>query len=206
MDPSPPTDLSEEKTRLRKAFRVARREHVDALPQTMRALLFLRPPVPVVQKIPEAAIVGLYFPHAHEAPALSYARWFHERGHSVALPRFESRTAAMAFHRWDNPLDEESLEAGPFGMPQPDSDTDSVVPNVLFMPLVAFTANGQRLGQGGGHYDRWLEAYPDTLTIGLAWDAQLAESLPHEAHDRPLAMVVTPTRLYETPALQERDR
>ncbi len=41
--------------------------------------------------------------------------------------------------------------------------------DVLFVPLVGFTAQGQRLGQGGGHYDRWLEAHPDAVPIGMAW-------------------------------------
>jgi len=64
------------------------------------------------------------------------------------------------------------------------------------VPLIAFTADGHRLGQGGGHYDRWLGAHPETPAIGLAWDCQLAEELPVEDHDHPLAAVVTPTRIY----------
>ncbi|VWX54673.1 5-formyltetrahydrofolate cyclo-ligase [Novosphingobium sp. 9U] len=197
MDPSPPTQSSPDKAQLRKQFRALRREHVASLPQSMRALLFLRPPVPVVRAIPEQAVVGLYYPHANEAPTLSYARWLHENGRQVALPRFADRNTPMVFHRWDDPLDESTLESGPFGVPQPDADSVKVSPEVLFMPLIAFTADGARLGQGGGHYDRWLAANPATLPIGLAWDVQLAEALPHEPHDRTLAMVVTPTRLYE---------
>jgi 5-formyltetrahydrofolate cyclo-ligase len=103
----------------------------------------------------------------------------------------------MAFHAWADPYDDDGLEPGPFGVLQPTGHSASVTPQVLFMPLLAFTASGERLGQGGGHYDRWLEAYPGTLAIGMAWDVQLAEHLPAEPHDRPLAMVVTPTRLYE---------
>lgn len=199
--PSPPSDdpgLSEsaDKRALRSRYRAARRAHVAALPQAIRALLFLRPPVPVVQRVPEGATVGLYHPLADEAPALSYARWLHENGRKVALPWFADRAAPMAFRTWSDPFAEDTLARGPYGM-QPASDAAEVVPTVLFVPLLAFTAQGARLGQGGGHYDRWLAAHPDTLAIGMAWDVQLAESLPHEAHDRPLAMVVTPTRLYE---------
>jgi len=72
-----------------------------------------------------------------------------------------------------------------------------VTPHLAFVPLLAFTARGDRLGQGGGHYDRWLAANPEMLAVGLAWDSQLVDSLPIEAHDRPLSAVVTPTRLYE---------
>lgn len=195
--PSPPTQSFQGKSELRKHFRALRREHVASLPQSMRALLFLRPPVPVVGIIPEAATVGLYYPHANEAPTLSYARWLHENGRKVALPGFTDRGAAMAFHIWADPFDETTLESGPFGVPQPAAESVEAVPEVLFMPLIAFTAEGARLGQGGGHYDRWLAAHPATLPIGLAWDVQLADTLPHEPHDRTLAMVITPTRLYE---------
>lgn len=195
--PSPPTDIAADKAGLRKHYRALRRAHVEALPNATRALLFLRPPVPVSKVLPEQATVGLYYPHANEAPTLSYARWLHENGRKVALPRFAGRDGAMAFHIWDDPYDETLLESGPFGMPQPPADSAPATPEVLFMPLIAFTAEGARLGQGGGHYDRWLAAHPATLPIGLAWDVQLAEQLPHEPHDRTLAMVVTPTRLYE---------
>jgi 5-formyltetrahydrofolate cyclo-ligase len=64
------------------------------------------------------------------------------------------------------------------------------------VPLVGFTASGERLGQGGGHYDRWLAEHPGRLTIGLAWDAQLCPALPSEPHDEPLDAVITPTRIY----------
>jgi 5-formyltetrahydrofolate cyclo-ligase len=195
--PSPPFDIAADKVQLRKHYRALRREHVATLPKAMRALLFLRPPVPLVERIAPDACVGLYYPHAFEAPTLSYAKWLHENGRKVALPRFTDRDAPMTFHAWANPYDEDALEAGPFGVLQPGSDSERVTPDVLIMPLLAFTPQGARLGQGGGHYDRWLEAHPDTLPIGLAWDVQLADSLPEEPHDRPLAMVVTPTRLYE---------
>src|SRR3546814_6880034 len=56
--------------------------------------------------------------------------------------------------------------------------------------------DGRRLGQGGGHYDRWLAAHPGARAIGLAWDEQLCEDLPHETHDIRLDAIVTPTRLY----------
>jgi len=195
--PSPPSDIAETKAALRKHYRALRREHVTGLPQAMRGLLFMRPPVPVVERIAPGATVGLYYPHTYEAPTLAYARWLHENGRGIALPRFAERDAAMAFHAWADPYDEECLETGPFGVAQPGPESEAVTPEVLIMPLLAFTPQGERLGQGGGHYDRWLDAHPETLAIGLAWDVQLADSLPIEPHDRRLAAVVTPTRLYE---------
>ncbi|MET1755978.1 5-formyltetrahydrofolate cyclo-ligase [Novosphingobium sp. RD2P27] len=199
MDPSPPNfgSSAETKAQLRKHFRALRREHVAALPDSMRALLFLRPPAPLVRMIPEGACVGLYHPHPHEAPTEPYARWLHENGRGLALPHFADRDAPMTFRALSSPYDQETLEPGPFGVLQPGSESAVVTPAVLFVPLLAFTADGTRLGQGGGHYDRWLAEHPDVLAIGLAWDGQLAEDLPVEAHDQRLAAIVTPTRLYK---------
>ncbi|WP_338465725.1 5-formyltetrahydrofolate cyclo-ligase [Novosphingobium sp. ZN18A2] len=184
------------KADLRRKLRAARREHVASLDERVRALLFKRPPAAVAALVPEDATVGLYAPAVGEAPASAYARWFHEEGHPVALPWFAQRGAPMEFRQWETPWIEETLATGPYGAAQPADDAAAAVPGVLFVPLVGFTADGHRLGQGGGHYDRWLDAHPGTIAIGLAWDCQLVDSLPMEPHDHPLHAVVTPTRLY----------
>ncbi|MNC97356.1 5-formyltetrahydrofolate cyclo-ligase family protein [compost metagenome] len=82
-----------------------------------------------------------------------------------------------------------------WGLRQPRTDAPVVVPEVLFMPLVGFTANGDRLGQGGGYYDRFLAAHPQTIAIGMAWDVQEVDELPTELHDMRLNAIVTPTRV-----------
>jgi len=197
VDSSPPLSPATEKTALRRKHRAARAEHVAALPQGLRALVLNRPPAPVAEMMPEGLTIGLYAPIGDEAPAFGWARWLSENGRRVALPWFESRESPMEFRRWDNPFDEEQLTIGPWGALQPLPESDPVVPAIVIVPLLAFTAEGHRLGQGGGHYDRWLDANPDVPAIGLAWDCQLADTLPMEPHDRILDAVVTPTRIYE---------
>lgn len=184
------------KAELRQQLKAARKAHVAALPETILGLLFRQPPAPLLKQIPEGATIGLYRATPVEAPASRYAAHFLEAGHRIALPRFADRAGAMEFAVWSDPFGDSDLEPGPYGLLQPGPEADTVVPEVLFVPLVGFTADCQRLGQGGGHYDRWLADQPDTLTIGLAWDCQLCDSLPLEPHDVPLRAVVTPTRLY----------
>ena len=162
----------------------------------MRALVFHRPPAPLLEMVPDDATIGLYRAGPTEAPAAAYAKFFQERGHALALPRFASRNAAMEFAAFADPFDESDLEIGPFGLLQPQDDADALVPDVLFVPLLGFTENGHRLGQGGGHYDRWLAANHEARAIGLGWDCQLVDNLPTEAHDHPMDAIVTPTRLY----------
>ncbi len=184
------------KSDLRKRLRAARRAHVEGLPDAVRGLLFHRPPAPLLARIGDEAIIGLYHAGPYEAPAAGYARFFHEAGHTLALPRFAARNSVMTFAHHSDPYAESDLVAGPYGMMQPADNAPPVVPDVLFVPLVGFTAAGARLGQGGGHYDRWLAEHPPALAIGLAWDVQLCEALPAEAHDMTLDAVVTTTRIY----------
>ncbi len=85
----------------------------------------------------------------------------------------------------------------------PASDPSAALPDepeqidVVIVPGLAFTPNGERLGQGGGWYDRLLaRVRPDCVTIGVGFDEQLDEKLPIEPHDVPVRWVVTPARAY----------
>ena len=186
-----------DKQALRAELRVRRRDAVIALPDAMRGLVFRHPPAPLLAMIPAGATIGLYHATAYEAPTAAYAQWLHEHGYPIALPWFARRGAAMRFRLWANPLIDDVLIPDPYGALQPAVDAAETAPGIVFVPLVGFTDRGERLGQGGGHYDRWLAAHPAVLAIGLAWDCQKIDTLPTEPHDRLLAAVVTPTRFYE---------
>ena len=186
----------ESKAALRARLRAARRKHVAALPDAVRGLLFRRPPRPIEGLVTAASVIGVYSETPEEAPASGYARWLFEAGHKIALPWFADRAAAMEFRMWDNPFGDDGLEKGPWGVRQPVDLAPTTTPDVVFVPLVGFTSDGARLGMGAGHYDRWLEAHPKALAIGMAWDCQEVPALPLESHDRPLAAIVTPTRLF----------
>lgn len=68
--------------------------------------------------------------------------------------------------------------------------------DILFVPLVAFDKQGQRLGMGGGFYDRLLANWPKKhfYPIGLAHDCQLAEKIPTAPWDIPLPEIITPSK------------
>ncbi len=69
------------------------------------------------------------------------------------------------------------------------------MPDVLLVPLLAFTRDGGRLGYGKGHYDRWLGAHPGRRTVGIAYAAQEMDALPLEPHDQPLDAILTEREL-----------
>jgi 5-formyltetrahydrofolate cyclo-ligase len=85
---------------------------------------------------------------------------------------------------------------------EPQLDVTQVIPlsqlNIILTPLVAFDSAGQRLGMGGGFYDRTLEHWKDggVYPIGLAHDCQHVDALPVEHWDVPLPEVITPGRIW----------
>jgi len=188
-------EIVEQKRLLRERLRRARVAHAAALPPEVSALVFNRPPRPVLDLVPPGATIGLYRADQGEARTGGYIRFFFEAGYPLALPRVERVGEPMTFHRHTDPFEESDLVAGPLSLRQPTAEAPVVVPEVLFMPLVGFTARGDRLGQGGGFYDRYLAAHPEVTAIGMAWDMQELPELPTEAHDMKLTAIVTPTRV-----------
>ena len=94
------------------------------------------------------------------------------------------------------------LTANRFGIPEPVLDATQVCPvsqlDIILMPLVGFDARGNRLGMGGGFYDRTLahiQSLPTPpLLIGTAHDCQEVPALPVEEWDVPLDGILTPSR------------
>lgn len=112
----------------------------------------------------------------------------------VALPVIAARASPLRFARWtpDTPM-----VRGPFGAKVPEVP-EWITPDVLIVPLLAFDARLNRLGYGGGYYDRTLaalRAVRPTLAVGFAFEAQFAEVLPLEPTDEPLDAIVTESRV-----------
>ncbi len=108
----------------------------------------------------------------------------------LCLPVVEGAGRPLSFRAWAPGA---ALEKGVFGAMVP-AGGRVLVPEVLIVPLLAFDARGQRLGYGGGFYDRTLEmlrARGDVLAVGFAFAAQEAARLPAEPTDQPLDAIVT---------------
>ena len=74
----------------------------------------------------------------------------------------------------------------------PEDEVDATWPDLILVPGLAFTAAGDRLGQGGGWYDRLLaDVRSDCVTVGVCFAEQIVDVLPTEPHDVPVDFVVT---------------
>ena len=136
-----------------------------------------------------AGVLGVYWP-IHGEPDLRPCReHWRSRGQTLALPRVGA-DGVLEFGCWEN---DEALRPDRFSIPVPDPFRP-VVPDLLIVPCVGFDSRGYRLGYGGGHYDRTLSRHP-VKTVGVAWDACELSDFAPGAHDRPLDVIVTESRV-----------
>ena len=108
----------------------------------------------------------------------------------VGVPVIAGKGQPLSFRKW---TPQATMVDGPFGAQVPAEGPD-IVPTVLIVPLVAFDADGYRLGYGGGFYDRTLDelrAADPVTAVGFAYAAQEADGLPREVTDQRLDAVVT---------------
>lgn len=115
-------------------------------------------------------------------------------GKKIGLPVIDQEQEKIVPIQITN-MDQDLCE-GPFGIKQPEiNHAKEIQPeeiDMVVVPAVAFDRNNNRLGRGGGYYDRFLEKLPQKAsTVGLAFDFQVLEDvLPNEAHDIPVTDVV----------------
>ncbi|QQR55156.1 5-formyltetrahydrofolate cyclo-ligase [Candidatus Peregrinibacteria bacterium] len=109
-------------------------------------------------------------------------------GKKVYLPKIKGEVLAIC------PLNRfEELQPGEFGILEPCEPTSPSHPahiDLIVIPGIAFDQHGHRLGHGKGHYDRLLKEVHG-FKVGLAFDEQMADDLPVEAHDVPLDLLLT---------------
>jgi 5-formyltetrahydrofolate cyclo-ligase len=132
--------------------------------------------------------IACYIGNENEVDAMPIIQLACARGIVTALPHIAERDGPMRFLSWQPG---QRLMTGPYGIPQPPADAEEIAPDAIMTPLVGFDRRGNRLGQGGGFYDRAFVAYPSARRIGLAWSVQESDMLPVDSWDQRLHAVVT---------------
>jgi 5-formyltetrahydrofolate cyclo-ligase len=128
------------------------------------------------------------------SPALK-ALW--DRGIALVLPVAGDAGETMTFQDWTFG---ERLVRGPYSTYVPGGELIPIDPNVIIVPVVAFDAEGYRLGFGGGFYDRTIAALRKDrkiVTYGVAYDGQEVPKVPRGPFDVRLDGLFTPTRFLE---------
>jgi 5-formyltetrahydrofolate cyclo-ligase len=182
------SDITAAKAKLREKLRF-RRRHFTANLDGMAALSAFRTlPAPLHELLIQGSpIVSAYAPSGGEPDILPLMREHVTDGH-LAMPFHAQPDEWMEFRLWNS---SDALEQGPWRTKQPPANSPPADPAVMLCPLLGFDRSGGRLGQGGGHYDRYFSRHPNALRIGIAWSIQELDAIPCETTDLPLDAILT---------------
>lgn len=186
-------DMRRKRLTLWRSLGPAEREARAVQLATHAASLFTRPGM-------IAGIVASYAEMAGEISPRPLEELAARHGWRIAFPKIMGPAAPLAFHL----ATRAELAPGAFGIPEPVADSrEPVRPALLLVPLVAADLSGNRIGQGGGYYDRTLHALRaqepagrTVFAIGLAFDEQVVPAIAPEPWDEPLDALLTPSGFY----------
>ena len=145
-------------------------------------------------------VVAGFWPMRDEIDLRALWHGLHAAGCQVALPETPPRGEPLVFRPW---FPGAAMVAERFGTLRPAGPPGAldaaetpergpwVIPEVIYVPFLAFDASCHRLGYGGGYYDRTLAALPGVRAVGLGFSALAVDSLPVGPHDRALDAVIT---------------
>ena len=185
---------------MRKLMRKRRAKFLEQLSPSERNMVFKHPPTPVKAMISNAENIAFYAPIASEAPTAGLVEYCRAQEKHLLLPHILQEQGKMEFLRWNA---DDVLLKSDCATSEPPSDRQSVSPDLIFVPLLAFDRRLNRLGQGGGFYDRALFAFPDAQKIGLAWSIQEVDMLPTDTHDQRLNAILTECEIIEKQDIQQ---
>lgn len=130
----------------------------------------------------ECCLFFTYLSHGTEIPTMGITRAVFSAGKIVAAPKVTGE-GRMEFYSLRSP---NHLRPGAFGILEPEGGellTPKMGKTFLLLPGLAFTRHGDRLGYGGGYYDRYLEKYQESFLAAPAYPFSVLDCLPVQAHD-----------------------
>ena len=134
-------------------------------------------------------IVGAYYPYNYEINPINILEKLEKQNYQISLPKIK-KNFQMDFFQWST---SDPLSVNKYGIPEPTLNK-IVYPNVLLVPLVAFDRDLNRIGYGGGFYDRYIDKIKknkEVTTIGLAYSFQKVKKIPVKKYDFKLDYIVT---------------
>ena len=184
---------TQEKSELRRTLRALR----DALPVSERdeAALRVAQQLSTLPQWPGINHIAIYLPRDAELDTTPIASVAREQGKTLYLPVL-APDKHLDFALWQEGA---ILQSNRYGIPEPDTAAPRMAPanlDLVCLPLVAWTAAGDRLGMGGGYYDRTLEG-ENCLKVGLGYEQQRRDALPREVWDVRLDYVATQAALHD---------
>jgi 5-formyltetrahydrofolate cyclo-ligase len=173
------------KSKLRKKIlKIREKENKDNIQINFNQIIKILKKEKITKKI-----IGGYYPVNFEISDLELLKQLKKKNFNISLPVVKIKFQ-MDFYRWSF---SELLKINKYGIPEPETQ-HIVYPDILLVPIVAFDKNLNRLGYGGGYYDRLitrLSKKKKIIKIGLAMSVQEVDKVPINMYDQKLDYIVT---------------
>ena len=133
--------------------------------------------------------LGGYYPSNYEIDDLEILYLLEKKNFKISLPVIKKNNQ-MDFYKWSN---NDPLKINKFGIPEPIS-SKKFYPDILLVPLVGYDNDLNRLGYGGGFYDRYIERIEKikkVIKIGIAFSFQKIKTIPSGQYDKKLDFIIT---------------
>ena len=133
--------------------------------------------------------IGGYYPFNNELNILSILEELEKKNYILSLPKI-GKNNKMDFYKWSL---KDPLKINKYGIPETVSNR-KIYPRVLLVPLVAFDYKLNRLGYGGGYYDRYiskLQTYNKIIKIGIGFSFQKVKRITTNKFDKKLDFIMT---------------
>jgi 5-formyltetrahydrofolate cyclo-ligase len=187
---SPTSDGSRGKPATRRTL-LARRDGLTVEERVEASAAIAERAAEVLARFEAGAVIALYAAKGSEAETALIDVAARGRGLEVVYPRVVERDKVLAFHA----VTRDELVVSRFALREPRAEMKRVGLEQIaafFVPGVAFDRAGGRIGWGHGHYDATLAAArADALRVGVGFECQVVERVPHEAHDALLNIIIT---------------
>ena len=133
--------------------------------------------------------IGGYYAYNYEMNVIPVLEKLEKLNYSISLPKI-NKNSTMNFFHWST---KDPMKINKYGIPEPIS-LRVKYPDILFVPLLAYDDELNRIGYGGGFYDRYIgriKKKKKIITIGLAYSFQKVKKIPSNRHDIKLDFVIT---------------
>ncbi len=140
-------------------------------------------------------IIGGYYPYNNEIDCIQILKKLETKSYIISLPKIKNNFQ-MDFIQWSF---KEPLVVNKFGIPEP-STGKVKFPDIILIPLLSFDTNLNRVGYGGGFYDRYIQRVKKIkkpLLVGLAYLFQRVKKIPINKYDMKLDFIVTEKNIIE---------
>ena len=139
-------------------------------------------------------VIGGYYPYNYEIDCLQILEMFENKGYRITLPKIR-KNFAMNFFEWSS---KDPFSINKYGIPEPTSKRTRY-PDIILVPLLAFDKNLNRVGYGGGFYDRYIKKIKKRkklISIGLAYSFQKVREIKSNKNDMKLDFVITEKNIF----------